>query len=92
MADPASGPGLGEDLVVHKCGLERASEAAKAAAAERPEADGGRAAQREKEGWEAFGSLPLAATVQHKHMSKMEKEVAAWKAAAKKKEAQTKRG
>ena len=82
------GPGLG-DMKVHKSGLELAKDAASKlpktpAGARKAQAPPSRAAARLAADWAAWDGQPMANLVV-KPMSKMEREVAAWKAVAAKK-------
>ena len=74
--------GLGEGVKVHKSGLERAKKAAAGGGGgERPlSAAAAKAAAREAAQWAQWGGEPLGAS--QRHMSKLEKEAAAWKEAA----------
>ena len=79
-------PGL-NDVKIHKSGLERAKEAAthKQATPGAAQRKQRRAEERKAQEWAQWDTQSLDA-VTKPHMSKMEKEVAAWKAAAAKKE------
>lgn len=82
--EPAAGGAGGlSDMKVHKSGLERAKEGAgtlpTTPAGARKQATQSRAAQRLAAEWAAWDGQPMANLVQ-RHQSKLEKEVAAWKA------------